>query len=167
MKLLIIQKVIFPLLLLTLLALLFFGMGEKIMFAKSGVSRVIPVALIFFGIPFCIYKTARIFLAKQRATNTALLSILLLGPGFGLWSNYLSENDFKVYGKITTGKVIDRWWTTNNNRGRWTIAAEFEYDSKKYITFSKDDNDNLYQLNDPISVRFSTRNPENNELLIE
>lgn len=162
-----ILKFTFPALLLALLTLLFFGMGEKIMFAKSGYARILPFVLIFIGIPFCIYKTTLLFLKKKTATNIALLSILILGPGFGLWSDYLSKNDFSIHGKITTGKVIDRWWTTNNNRGRWTIAAEFSYNGKKYITFSKDDNDNKFQINDPISVRFSTRNPENNELLLE
>jgi hypothetical protein len=156
---------IYPILLISLLVLLFLGLGEHILYAKSGIGRILPVVLIFGGIPFTIYKTLLFFLDKKNATKYAALSILILGPGFGIWSKYLSENDFKNYGKVTYGKVIERDWTSVNNRGRWTITAEFEFNSKKYLTFSKDDNDNKFRLNDKIRIRFSTRNPENNEII--
>lgn len=159
-----VQKIIYPLGLVLLLGWLFLGLGEQILYAKSGSARILPVVLIFGGIPLCLYKTLRLFLEKKRASNLSALSILLLGPGFGLWSKHLAENDFKTFGAITYGKVIERVWTTANNRGRWTITAEFTYKTKKYRTFSKDDNDNEFQLHDPVRIRFSKRNPENNEI---
>lgn len=158
-------NLIYPILLIALMVLLFFGLGEHILYSKSGIGRIIPVVLIFGGIPFTIYKTLQFFLDKKNATKYGALSILILGPGFGIWSKYLSENDFKKNGMITYGKVIEREWTHLNNRGRWTITAEFEYNSKRYITFSQDDNDNKFQLKDKIRIRFSTRNPENNEII--
>ena len=161
-----IQKVIYPLLLSILLISLFLGLGDQVLYAKSGIGRIVPFILIFGGIPFSIYKTLLVFYNKKSASNLAALSILILGPAFGLWSKYISETDFKKYGKITYGTVVERKWTSLNNRGRWTITAEFEYNSKKYITFTKDDNDSKYRIHDQICVRFSTRNPENNEILI-
>lgn len=162
-----ILKILYPILLLILFSSLFFGLGEQILYAKSGMGRILPFVLIFGGIPFLTYKTFSFLITKKRASNIAALSILILGPTFGLWTRYIAENDFKKYGKITTGRIIDREWTIANRRGRWTITAEFEYKSKKYITFSKDDNEDIYRLNDPISIRFSTRNPENNELILK
>jgi len=161
-----IQKVIYPLLLSTLLISLFLGLGDQILYAKSGIGRIVPFLLIFVGIPFSIYKILRFFYKKELASNLTALSILILGPAFGLWSKYISETDFEKHGKITYGTVVEREWTSLNNRGRWTITAEFEYNSKKYVTFSVDDNDNKYRIHDKICIRFSTRNPENNEILI-
>jgi hypothetical protein len=160
-----INKLIYPIFLVVLLLFLFLGLGEQILYAKSGTARIVPFILIFGGIPFCIYKILLFLFDKKRASKFTALSILILGPGFGLWSKFLSENDFKKYEKVTYGKVIEREWTSVNNRGRWSITAEFEYNSKKFITFSKDDNDNRFQLNDKIRIRFSTRNPENNEIV--
>jgi hypothetical protein len=159
------HKLLYPILLLVLIVYLFFGLGEQILYAKSGTARIVPFILIFGGIPFCIYKILNFLIDKKKASNFTALSILILGPGFGLWSKFLSENDFKDFGKVTYGKVIEREWTSMNNRGRWTITAEFEYNSKKFTTFSKDDNENRFQLNDKIRIRFSTRNPENNEII--
>lgn len=160
-----INKLIYPLLLLLLLAFLFLGLGEKILYAKSGIERVVPFILIFVGIPFCFYISLLSVFDKKRASKFTALSILILGPGFGFWSKYLSEQDFTKYGKVTYGEVIEREWTSVNKRGRWTITAQFEYHSKKFTTFSKDDNDNRFRLKDKIRIRFSTRNPENNEII--
>lgn len=159
------QKLIYPISLIVLLVLLFLGLGEQILYAKSGIARIVPFILIFGGIPFSIYKTLLLLLDNKRASKFAALSILILGPGFGLWSKFLSENDFKNYGKVTYGIVTEREWTRVNNRGRWTITAEFKYNSKKFRTFSKDDNENRFRLKDKIQIRFSTRNPENNEII--
>jgi len=158
-------NLIYPILLIVLLVYLFFGLGDYILYAKSGLGRILPFLLLFAAIPFTLYKTLLLFFEKKNATKYTPFIILILGPGFGIWCNYLSEKDFKSNGEVIHGKVIKRVWSSVKNRGYWAITAEFEYNSKKYTTFPEDDKSNKFRLNDKIRVRFSTRNPENSEII--
>ncbi|MES2588223.1 MAG: hypothetical protein V4622_04530 [Bacteroidota bacterium] len=159
---------LYLIILITLIITLFVGLGDKIIFAKSGVERIIPIILIFIGIPFSLYKVLiKIQDSRKKVANITALSVIILGLSFGLWSKYLSENDFKQYGKTIIGEVVKREWTTGNKAGHWVLTASFRYNSKKYLTFSKDEMTRKYNLYDKILVRFSKRNPENNEIILE
>lgn len=72
-----IQKFIYPIVLTALLVLLFLGLADKLIYAKSGIERIIPFILIFGGIPFCTYKTLTQFLNKKNASKLTALSILM------------------------------------------------------------------------------------------
>lgn len=160
-----VQKVFYPICLIILLYLLFFGLGDKVLYAKTGIGRIIPLILLFGCIPFCIYKTLLITALKKKALNLTAISIIVLGISFGLTCEYKANNDFEKYGSITRGNVIKREWSSGKNGG-FRITAEFEYNSKKYVTFTAFDYDNKFRIQDEIFIKFSKRNPENNEVLV-
>lgn len=162
-------KITYILLFLTITFLLFFGLGDQIMYAKNGFQRWSPFVLVFIGAPLFLF----LFLKQIKVTKNLInkivpLCILLLGISFGLWSKYISENDFKENGKIITGIVSDKF-KQSNSKGvsfKWNIVGKFSYKNKIYYTFSKSLGIMNYEVGDPVQIRFSTRNPENNELLI-
>ncbi|MNV36695.1 hypothetical protein D3C71_1281830 [compost metagenome] len=162
------RRILYLLAFCVLLSGLFFGLGDKIMFGKSIFVKIIPCVLIFVGIPFFLYKFLQTFRIKRSLLVGKIvpLSILILGPGFGFWAKYASENDFKNYGKQVYGKITSREWS-GQRPGGWVVSAEFEYDSKKYETFSKSEKSHQYEIGEAVLVRFSTRNPENNELVLK
>lgn len=147
---------------------IFFGLEDRILYGKSTASMVIPAVLIFFGIPFSLYKFLQTFSVKRSVLlNTVIpLSILVLGPGFGLWTRYVSESDMKEHGEWTYGKIIRKEWSSRRPRG-WMVTGEFTFRGKKYKTFSELDQTQTYRIGDSVLVHFSTRNPENNELRID
>lgn len=161
-------RVLYLLAFSALLLGLFFGLGDTIMFGKSIVVKIIPLVLIFVGIPFFLYKFLQTFRIKRSVLVGKIvpLSILILGPGFGFWSKYFSENDLEKYGKQTYGKITTREWSSRKPGG-WVVSAEFVYESGKYETFSKTERNHRYQIGEEVLVRFSTRNPENNELILK
>lgn len=164
----ILKKILFLVLPLFLLWLLFFGMGDEILYGKTMSKRVLPIAVVFAGFPVSLYLLLSQFaLTKPFRLNASGLSVLLLGITFGIWSKFASESDMEQYGTYATGIIDSREKTVSNNRSRWTITAKFTYRSETYSTFAYDDNDNRYRIGDRVSVRFSSRNPENNELMIE
>ncbi len=161
-------RILYFLVFCALLSGLFFGLGDKIMFGKSIFVKIIPFILIFIGIPFFLYMFLKTFRIKRSLLVGKIvpLSIMILGPGFGFWAKYTSENDLEKYGKQVDGKVISREWSSRRPSG-WVVSAEFVYNSKKYETFSKSERRHHYEPGEKVQVRFSTRNPENNELVLK
>lgn len=163
-----IKRMIYLLVLCGLVTWIFFGLGDRILYGKSTTQMLIPAVLIFFGIPFSLYQFLRTFAITRSVLLTTVvpLSILVLGPGFGLWANYVSENDLEEYGEWTSGTVIRKEWSSQRPRG-WLITGEFAFRNKKYQTFSRLEDGKIYRIGDPVQVHFSTRNPENNELITD
>ncbi|MES2555588.1 MAG: hypothetical protein V4604_05515 [Bacteroidota bacterium] len=151
------------LLLAALIAWLFLGLGERIMYSKTLIGRIIPLVLVFAGIPYCLFKLLSSLNVKQEnAKMIAILSVFVLGPGFGFWSKYTSENDLEKYGVITYGTVAG-----SSSGKKSGIYATFTWKSETYTTFTVREKKHTYRIGESIRVRFSTRNPENNQLLVE
>ncbi|MFN5417272.1 MAG: hypothetical protein ACK5B9_09470 [Flavobacteriia bacterium] len=162
-------KIIYLSVFLVLIFLLFFGLGDQIMFAKNGFQRWTPFFLIFLGAPVFLFLFLKQVNASKNLINKVVpLSILFLGISFGLRSKYISENDFKENGKMITGVVCDKFKKANSKgvSHKWNIVGKFSYQNKIYFTFSKSLGNMNYEIGDRVQIRFSTRNPENNELLI-
>lgn len=162
----ILKKVLFSILPIFLLWLLFFGLGDKILYGKAMYQRILPIVVVFAGFPVSLYLLLSQFaVTKPFRLNASGLSVLVLGITFGIWSKIASESDIEKHEAFATGVIDYREKTVSNKRSRWTISASFSYRGKNYSTFAEDDNDDLYRIGDRVKVRFSTRNPENNDLL--
>lgn len=160
------KRISYLMVLCLLVYLLFFGFGDLI-FVKWNTWRLLLLVLVFAGIPFFLYKFLQTFKLERSLLVGKIvpLSILILGPGFGLWTKYVSEQDLAENGKTIVGEVCSREWSSRRPRG-WLLRAEFEYNHHKYITFASVEETGHYRIGDPILIRFSVRNPENNELAL-
>jgi len=151
-----------------LILLIFFGLPDVILYSKSGFERWLPFIVIFFGIPFLLYKTLVDFkIRKDIVLAISIGSVLLIGPSFGLWTGNLSEKDLEKNGEIKIGRVSEKWYAKKHKstEGEWLYKAEFNVDNKVYHTFSNVDEDNIIKVGDTIMIKYSRRNPENNKII--
>lgn len=147
---------------------LFFGFGDIILFGKSIIIRILIFLLIFVGTPLTLFLFLNTFRIKRDLLVNKIvpISVLILGPGFGLWANYVSKNDLRQYGRTIYGNIVTREWSSGKPKG-WIVAGEFKYKGKQYRTFTKTEQTYKYKIGETVLVRFSTRNPENNELVLK
>lgn len=156
------KKLFFLSVFLFLLWLLFFGLGDEIIYSKAVSAKIIPFALVFIGIPVSLYLLLSQALSGSLSRSVAAASVIATGIAFGLWADHMSVKDLEENGSVTYGIISYK----KLQKGKWSVVAEFRYKSKQYSTFAKDDTEDIYDIGDRVSVRFSKRNPENNELMI-
>jgi|GEM_PF-1999734 len=157
-------------LLIVLLVFLFFGMPDIVLYTKTGILRWLPFVLISTAIPFLIYMSVQnLFVNKKIATIIALASVFLIGPGFGIWTEKLADKDINDNGILIKGFVTEKWYFHKRNTatGDWFYKAKFNINKKTYFTFSTVDDDNTIKVGDPIMIKYSRRNPENNDIMNE
>lgn len=149
---------------------LFFGFGDALFF-KGAPVRILLVFLVFLIIPFIGWQFLKACGLRRELLNKMIpLSILIIGPCFGLWTKDLFDKDMKEYYVTKKGIITQRRRAIGvGKRHRVNIKAIFRYNGLPYETFaiSVDSDDPDYEIGDSILVRFSSRNPENNELIIE
>lgn len=142
-----------------ILFLLFWGLPDTILYAKGGIMRWLPIAIIFFLVPILLCKTlTALKIDYVWSLCVALGSVFIIGSAFGFWTGYLSNSDLEKYGKKTTGIISEKWKSKNT----WLFKATFKVDEKEYKTFTQTEYENIYHLGSIVTVKFSMRNPENN-----
>jgi hypothetical protein len=164
------RKKKYILLLIGLLVLLFFGMPDSVLYAKTGILRWSPFVLIFTVLPLLVYLSVQdLFVNKQIVKIIALVSVFIIGPGFGIWTGKLADKDLNENGIIIKGSVTEKWYSHKKNTitGEWLYKARFNTNNKTYFTFSNVDDNNTLNVGDPIMIKYSRRNPENNTIMDE
>jgi asparagine N-glycosylation enzyme membrane subunit Stt3 len=154
--------------LVVLVLLIFFGLPDIVLFSKSGIVRWFPFIAIFFGIPFLLYKTLSDFKIRQDvALAISIGSVFIVGPLFGFWTSASADKDLDNHHAIKTGIVSEKWYATKHksNTGEWLYKAQFQVDNKIYYTYTAVDEDDRVKIGDTVSIRYSRRNPENNEIV--
>jgi len=146
--------------------ILFFGLPNEILYAKNGILKWSPFVIIFILIPWLISK----ILNPHKIREDYILyiycaAILILGPSFGIWSGIQSENDIKLNGHLTKGIIYKKWLSNRKSGNKWLIRCYFQYEGKKYSTFSQEDVYNQYQIGDSLEIEFSKNFPDNNKIV--
>jgi len=156
------KTLVYLLLIIGILILTFFGLDDSILYAKSGIKRWTPFILIFILIPLFTYKLVEDFsLKKNTKTGLSLIPIIVFGPLLGLWCGHLSDNQLKEDGKLTTGIVSEKFKSKRN----WLVKCKFQAKNRTFTTFSKTDRENLYQVGDTLTIKYSDSNPENHTIV--
>ena len=153
---------------ITLIILLFFGLPNTILFAKSGILKYIPFLLIFIPFPFLLYYILKQFKFKnKKCLNIAIGSIFVLGPTFGIWTDLKIKHELNSNGKITTGIIYKKWHVKNYRDfdGEWLYQVRFKVKNKYYLTYSEVDKLNTLTKGDLIKVKYSLINPEINKTI--
>ena len=161
------RKTLYLFLLIGLIFLIFFGLGERFLYAKSGIEKWLPFILIFAGFPFLLYKCLAQYIKRQdMVLGLAIGSVLIIGPVFGIWSDKISEEDLSKNGVKTKAIVIEKWWhKPKSQSGEWLLRCKFTAKGQLYHTFSYEDKDNQFEIGDTLTVIYSKRNPENSKIL--
>lgn len=143
----------------TLLVFIFFGLPNSILYSQ-GIMGWIPFILIMFVQPFLLYKMLNSFGAPDPIEAIAIpLSILVVGPLFGIYSNNVEEKRLRDNGAETKGIVHEKQYQSWKNKG-WFIKCNFEVDAKTYSTFNITDKHNKYQIGDTLTIRYYKKFPQ-------
>jgi hypothetical protein len=145
-----------------------FGLPDEVLYAKEGFIKWLPPLLIFFGLPFLIYKTLNAYkLRSDISFGIAIGSILIIGPLFGIWTGNLSDKDLDKNGVLIEGIVIEKN-QVRKHRSRnyeWLYRAEFKVSDEYFLTYSEEDKGNTVNEGDTVIIKYSKRNPKNNTII--
>lgn len=146
--------------------ILFFGLPNEILYAKNGILKWLPFIIIFGFIPWLISKTLNPHkIRKDYMRGIYCAAILILGPSFGIWSGVQSKNDLELNGELTKGVIYEKWFSNKKSEDEWLLKCYFQYEGKKYSTFSQEDVYNQFQLGDSLEIKFSKNFPDNNRII--
>ena len=146
------------------LLILFAGLGDQILYAKSELKRWIPFLLIVLILPIILSKLLQLYQIRGQANLAySIGSILIVGPLFGFWLGHLSETELHKNGVETTGVITEKWNSKPKTKsGEWLLKCAFVVDGNQYKTFTKEDKKNLYQVGDSLTILYSPKYPDNN-----
>ena len=121
--------------------------------------------LIFFVLPFVVYHTLRTFEFKTRLpTLFAALSILIVGPTFGLFHQYSEINELKRNGVWTKAIVVEEKKSDLKGYKGWLIKSLFKVDDRTCYTTFENDEKNIYSVGDTIDIIYLPDFPKIYEL---
>jgi hypothetical protein len=149
---------------ITIIFFMFFSIPDSILYAKRGLLRWLPFFLIFFGIPYFLFK-ALAFFHREVALTIGVGSVLLLGPLFGIQCGKNEKNALEKDGIVTIGYISEKWEETyKSSQSQWRVKAKFKASGRWYETFSLHDKENKLKVKDKIEIIYSKRNPEINNI---
>lgn len=145
-----------------LLLFMFFGLPDEILYAKGLLFRLIPFLLLFFVLPYLILELLRLTNIENKwIFSLALSSTFIIAPIFSFWLGYISEKDLEKYENHTEGIVSEKWKSKNV----WLLKCKFIVNGSEYETFSKTDKENRFHIGDKLSIRYSSKTPDNCEIV--
>ncbi len=164
-------SLLYALILIGIVAFLFLGMPDSILYATTGFLKWLPFVLIFIVIPVLLFRTllgfTSIFGSKiWLILAIPLASILILGPSFGIYTDHYKNTDLLENGTKTKGIIAKKWYSIAKSYKGYYIQCEFKVDSLKFLTFSKKDENNIYKIGDTMTILYSKKNPQNNKILL-
>lgn len=157
-------RYIFILINLLVILSLFWGLPDSVLFAKAGFLRWLPFLIIFCLNTTLIYIVIRSY-DKQimPSIGIAALSVLIIGPLFGLWQDNYRDTELKENGAKTIGIVHTKWVKNpKGNNPKYSMKSSFVVDGKEYFTSVYNLEENNYSKGDTISIIYSINNPELN-----
>jgi hypothetical protein len=133
------------------------------MYPDYSIIRWISFILIFFILPVLAFATLMSFTKQTKlSTGITALSILIVGPTFGLFQDYREKAELDKYGVWTKSVVIDRKHSVQRGGGssHWVIKCRYEANAGAYETLYHDDIDNLHPIGDTIKIIYSSQLPK-------
>jgi hypothetical protein len=162
------EKIIYLSSIVGLILILFFGLGDNIMYAKEGIRRWTPFLIIFLLIPFTISLFLKGYnFEKIKRRGISIGSVLIIGPLFGFWSGYLTNKQLEQDGLKTFGIVSEKFKSGKKSGTPrvWLIKCKFKVHNQVFKTFSEEDINNQYEIGDTLTIKYSEKNPENNIII--
>lgn len=157
------MKYLLLILYIGLLLLIFFGLPDKVLYSQE-VTSWTPFILIFFVQTFLLYQLLKSFnLAPNYRVGVSALSVLIIGPSFGLYLGNKEEKEFRENGETVKGIVYRKWYKTGKN-SEWLLRCQYVVDGVTYSTFSKTDKNNKYRGGDTLTVIYIDNFPQKSKI---
>lgn len=144
--------------LLVVFLIFIYFIPKEIAYPKYKSLDWVVFVLIFMAFPYLVFK-----IIKSTKQNTSLnktfgicaLSILIVGPTFGVFQKYREEKVLKLNGKVTECFVVDRKKSKNN----WLINCKYFIKNVEFTTYYHTDVKNKYQIGDTIKLIYNKEFP--------
>ena len=152
-----IQSKLWSILLVALLFFIYF-IPKEILYPKYKYIDWTVGILIFIILPYIVIKVLDSINYKTYPTKLfgiCALSILIVGPTFGIFQKYREKKELAEKGKITECLVIDRKKSKNN----WLINCKYNVDKLEYITYYHTDEENTSSIGDTLKIRYNKEYP--------
>lgn len=137
---------------------------KEIAYPKYKVVGWSVLPLIFLLLPYLLFKTVKSINQKTGLNKTlgiCALSILIVGPTYGLFQKYRQEKELKTNGKTTKCIVIDRKKTKKD----WLINCKYFANNTEFITYYHTDEENKYRIGDTIKLVYNKDFPRMYDLV--
>jgi hypothetical protein len=149
--------------LVAILLVLTFGLPPEVIYAKSERARWIGMFVIICTTVVLINKSLKPFnLKKHYSSLFEIAAVLVMMVVPSLWTEVQSEKDLEENGALVKGVVYEKSYPRRSSA--WQIKCSFKYQGKEYSTFGHDDVHNQFLIGDSLMIRFSKKNPGNNEI---
>jgi hypothetical protein len=142
---------------------LYIDTPESVMYARTGFLRWLPFILVFLVLPILLFKFINTVWENNSGWSifVAAISVLAVGPTFGILSGEKQEKELRQNGEKVKGVVVNKWWAEKKGNDEWLFVCEYFVDGKAYQTFSIPDKDNKFRLGDSLEIIYSKSNPNN------
>ena len=140
-----------------------FLMPREILYSdQEWVKWIMIFGVIFFGIPFFLYKSFHTIISpKWIATCAAMASPLINGPAFGTFLGGKEIIALKENGAWITGQVIDKKFVSMPKRtDYWAIQSEYKINGKTYQTSWEHIEETKYKIGDEVNIIYLQDFPE-------
>jgi hypothetical protein len=146
-----------------LLLLIFFGLPDKIVYSQQPI-RWTPFILIFIFQTFLLYRLLKSFnVVPNYRFLICALSVLVIGPSYGLYLRYQDERQFQQNGETVKGIVYKKWFTSGRNK-EWLLRCKYVVNGATYSTFSVTDKKNKFKVGDTLTVIFVPDFPQKSKI---
>jgi hypothetical protein len=155
------MKKYFPLIYLTGLLLFLFFTPRFILYSDFKIVGWIIYALIFGLLPFLVFITVSSYkYVNKYGIIIACLSVLIVGPAFGIVHQYKETLELEKYGVWTKVAVVNRKFINWKNHRGWVIKGSYSLENKLYVTNFENDDENKYYIGDSLRLIYSSEFPK-------
>jgi hypothetical protein len=145
---------------IVLLLIIFFGIPDRVLYSQDVIGFT-PFILIFFFQSFLLYCLLKSFNAAPKFTiGCVALSVLVIGPCYGLYEGHRAEADLKENGSLTNGIVYKKW----QRKSEWLLRCQYSVNGNVYSTFTEKDKDNIYKVGDTVTVIYVKDFPQKSRI---
>lgn len=124
--------------------------------------------LIFFVLPYVVFKTLETYnINRKLPALFAACSVLIVGPTFGLFHQYLETRELKKDGVWTKGIVIDEKKSNSKGYKGWLIKLAFTTKDGQHETVYENDEENKYAIGDTVDIIYLADFPKTYELVYQ
>lgn len=149
------------LLIITLLFVYF--VPRAIMYPDHLIIGWIIFLFICFIVPLLVFTTLISFTKLVKpSTAFAFLSVLIVGPTFGLFQGHREKLELNKNGVWANSIVVDRKHSKSKREGSWHWMIKCKYEANKHVyeTAYHDDIKNIRPIGDTIKIIYSSQFPK-------
>jgi hypothetical protein len=149
---------------LAILCLVFiYFMPRGIIYSDYFIIRFTPFIMIFFILSILVFATLILFTRQYKLSiGVTAVTILIVGPTFGLYQNYNEKVELQRYGVWTKSVIIDRKHNTQKGSRPqdYLIKCRYTLNGVEHVTMYHNDITNMHNVGDTVRLIYSSKFPK-------